>query len=85
MTKRWCTNKTLPHFDKKTHASKEMIVVMKCKRVFFTYAFKMCWGNGEQTIHIYDGIVPYDFYKDLKYWAYADTFFTEEINDKDTN
>jgi len=85
MTKRWCSNKIIPHFDKKTHSSKQMIVVTKDKRVFFTYAFKMRWGNGEQTIHVYNGIVPYDFYKEIKCWAYVDTFFKEEINDKDTN
>ena len=66
MTKRWCSNKIIPHFDKKTHSSKEMIVVTKDKRVFFTYALKMRWGNGEQTIHVYNGIVPYDFYKEIK-------------------
>lgn len=84
MKKRWCSNKIIPHFDKKTGVSRNAIIITKGNRILLTFFLKTkFWG--EEEIHFYDGWCPMDFYKDVKYWAYIDTFFKEEINDKDTN
>lgn len=83
MTKRWCSNKTIPHFDKKKNFSRDVIVITKNNRVLLTsFGRSNFWG--EDKIWFYEGFYPMDFYKDVKYWAYIDTFFKEEINDKDT-
>lgn len=83
MTKRWCSNKTIPHFDKKTGFSRRVIVITKNNIVLLT-SFLRTNFCGEEEIGFFEGFCPMDFHKDVKCWAYVDTFFKEEINDKDT-